>query len=84
MIEFQLPKKPKTIRESAPDPEVQAVENRSQASKEYKDLNFKVPYEFWREYKSASGLIGLFMVDILKESFQLWCKKNNFKMPTDP
>jgi hypothetical protein len=58
-------------------PEEAARANLSRPSEgKLKDLSFKVPLEFWQEFKTAATTQGMTMRDYLEECFRFYQDKN--------
>lgn len=63
---------PKASRKGAPPPIEKTVGNLEKpAPNELAPLNFKVPVEFHREFKTYAAQRGVSMVDLLQEGFRL-------------
>lgn len=77
-MKLDAPKPPRgkgRLQAVAPAPDV-APDNLSKSTEGMKDLGFKVPESFHREYKSVAVAWGMPMVDILRASFEMWVEKN--------
>lgn len=66
-------KKPVINRKGAPPPEAGASANLSrEPDQELKPLNFKVPAEFKREFKTYATQMDMSMVDLLQTCFEFY------------
>ena len=56
-----------------PPPQLAALDNLARAeSIRLKPLNFKVPADFHREFKTFAAMNGMSMLSVLTESFRLY------------
>ena len=76
MANIQSPPKKKGTK-GTPPPETNASVNLTKTSGDYVPLNFKVPAEFKREFKTTAASHDMSMVDMLQTCFQFW-KENKF------
>ncbi len=66
-------KKPVINRKGAPPPELEASTNLTrEPDQELKPLNFKVPAEFKREFKTYATQLDMSMVDLLQACFEFY------------
>ena len=73
------PKTKSRAGKGAPPPETQPSANLHKTPpSRMKDLNFKVPYEFWKEYKMTAMEEGMSMVDYLRKTHEFF-KEHKFR-----
>ena len=77
MAELAPPKKP-VAGKGAPPPDTQPSTNLHKSPpSSIKDLSFKVPYEFWREYKLTAMEEGMTMTEYLRVTHSFYKEHNS-------
>ena len=64
---------PVRLGKGEPPPQLAALDNLARAEAvRLKPLNFKVPADFHREFKTFAAMNGMSMIAVLTESFRLY------------